>query len=144
MTMTVQKMSKEIRLTLDQLPEPFLGRILLEVVKEDSNTYKKEQYGITENSALKDFVIMDGTTDSETGEFRAKELHSVPYKKGKILKMAPDAYGAARFQKYYGTEGYVPKIGDTVLFIPNQSYKIDPADVYHIIADDHVIGYFKN
>ena len=108
------------------LPTPHCGNMVIEIIKEDSTEYKKKMYGM-ENSVLALPDMVDAY---------------VPVKKGKILSMATDCYGE-RYVSRYGKDGIHPEVGDTVMFIPNQSYRIDAENKYHIIADEHVIAYYK-
>lgn len=105
----------------------FLGRIEVEIIKEDVLTYKRELYGLSKDSSL---VL----PDMDTGH--------VPYRLGKILKMAPDAFGE-RFKRCYGSDFIRPELGDTLMFVPNQSYRLDHAGNYHIIGDEHIIAFYK-
>lgn len=120
-----------------KIPEPFLGRMVLEIEVIDPETYKKQQYGLDKDSPL---VLANGEFNEEAGYVRVKQFNSVPYKKGKIIKMAPDCYGE-RFCRYYGNDvGNYPKMGDVVWFIYQQSYILDPAGKYHMVCSDHIIG----
>lgn len=110
------------------LPEPFLGRLVLEVIQEDSEAYLRKTLGM-ENSVL---AIPDMLTEGK----------NVPYTKGVIVKMAPDSFGE-RFKKNYGSDGVLPTVGDTVLFVRNQGYNVDPKGQYQIIADEQIIGFYK-
>ncbi len=55
--------------------------------------------------------------------------------------MASDAFGE-RFKKNYGTDFTAPKIGDIVLFVNNQTFKVDTEGKYHILGDEQVIGFY--
>lgn len=130
------------------LPEPFLGRMVIETIKEDSEDYlkkqmKKDMQVSSEFLNKLELVTMQEEIDPETG--RKKFVHAkrrVPISKGKIIKMAPDCFGEA-FVNKYGDGFYTPKIGDVILFIPNESFKIDAEDKYHLVCDCDVIGYHK-
>lgn len=114
---------------IKQLPKPFLGRILTEAVEDDISEYMKEKAGISKNSliALPENYI---------------QKHSVPVKKGKIVDMAVDAFGDAFRSRYGHDVGEIPGIGDVVMFIPGQSYKVDIDERYHMLADEDVIAFF--
>lgn len=133
------------------LPEPFLGRLVIEILQESVEDYKKALYGFDTKTEDKEssefrskFEIVSAITEvDENGNVRhVASKDKVPFKKGKILKMAPDAFGE-RFKKNYGTDGSLPAIGDTIMFVPNQTYKIDPAGKYHIIGDENIIAFYK-
>lgn len=125
MTETIEKKTVEQSI---KLPIPCNGRMILEVIKEDALEHKKKTLGM-ENSIL---VLPESLVENSY----------VPCKKGIILTMAPDAFGK-RYVKNYGDDGTHPEVGDVVMFIPNQSFKIDPEGRYHIIGDEHVIAYYK-
>ncbi len=111
-----------------ELPKPFLGRILTEAVDDNVEEYIREKAGISKNSLIalpEDY----------------KQKHSVPIKKGRIIDMAVDAFGEA-FQRRYGDVGELPKIGDVVMFIPGQSYKVDLDEKYHMLADEDILAFF--
>lgn len=125
-----------------KLPKPFLGRLILEALPDDTQAYLKTRMGLSEDSILKDLIIADGDRDERTGEFRTTiKAGQVPLQKGKILDMAPDAFGKM-FQDKYGTDARQGiKIGDVVMFVPNQTYKLDAESKYHLIADDHIVAF---
>lgn len=114
---------------MNDLPKPFLGRILMEAVDDDITAYMKEKAGISKDSLL---ALPENYIAS----------HSVPVKKGKIVDMASDAFGE-RFIKHYGSDvANIPKLGDIVMFIPGQSFRVDLDGKYHMIADEDVISVF--
>lgn len=113
------------------LPKPFLGRILTEAVEDDVAEYMREKAGISKNSVI---ALPENYM----------QKHSVPVKKGRIIDMAPDAFGEA-FQNKYGFDvGQIPTLGDVVMFIPGQSYRVDLDEKYHMIADEDIIAFFPN
>lgn len=57
--------------------------------------------------------------------------------KGKVVKMATDAFGQV-YKEKYGKDINPPKVGDTVLFIPYQNSKLDKEGEYYLITDDAV------
>lgn len=136
------------------LPEPFLGRMILEIIKESPDEYKKALYGLdapTDDEVVSEFrskfeiveadVVVDEDGNTQTISKQNKSI--VPFKKGVILVMAPDAFGE-RYKKNYGTDGGPPpEVGDTVLFVPNQTYKIDAAGQYHIIGDENIVALYR-
>ena len=115
-----------------KLFEPFLGRLTVEALPDDTEEYLKEMYGVSKNSllALPEDVLSD----------------RCPLSKGKIIKISQHSFGE-RFEKWYGKdiaeEGRSLKLGDTVYFIPNNTYSVDPKKKYHVISDEHIIGYIK-
>lgn len=120
---------------IDKLDEgftPFLGRLIVEGIQEDTDAYLKEMYGVSKNSilAMPDSVLAD----------------KVPLCKGKIVKLGIATFGD-RFEKWYGSdiaqEARTLKEGDIVYFVPNQTYKLDVKGKYHIVSDEHVMGYVK-
>ncbi len=110
-----------------KLPKPFLGRLLVEVIRDDAEDHLRKQYKM-ENSVLQ---LPETMT--------AKKL---PVSKGRILEMAPDAFGRV-FKERYGDEMECPAIGDVVWFIPNESYRVDSRDTYHIVADQDIVAFEK-
>jgi hypothetical protein len=107
---------------------PFNGRLVVEVIKEDVKEYLKEQYGM-KNSVI---ALPDSMAENTY----------VPCNKGKILKMAPDAYGEG-FKNRYGDNGLYPEVGDTILFVPMQSEVIDREGKYHLVSDHSTLAFFK-
>lgn len=59
--------------------------------------------------------------------------------KGIVVKMASDAFGE-KYQEKYGKGIKPPCIGDTLMFTPYQSNKMDKDGEYYLITDD-VIKY---
>jgi hypothetical protein len=114
--------------------QPFLGRLLVEVLRDDAEDHVKARYKAetkVSDEFLNKFALPDSIKNKKT-----------PISKGKILKMAPDAFGHA-FSDRYGQDGDKPVIGDTVFFIPNESYKIDVEDKYHLIGDCDIVAFKK-
>jgi hypothetical protein len=107
--------------------EPFLGRLLIEIIEEDVEQYMKEKAGIKGESLI---VLPDSFT----------ETHRVPLHRGTILKKAPDAFGEAFKKKMGGDIGTVPEVGDLVYFVPNQTYPIDIDKKYHLLNDTDIVG----
>lgn len=130
------------------LPEPFLGRMIVEIVEENVEEYKKkllqktaEKKGVS-SDFLSKFEIVEGSINEETGSFEIHKQGSLPYRMGKVIDMAPDAYGI-RYKQNYGSDGKPPAIGDVLMFVPNQSYKIDAKGKYHIVGDEHVVAVYR-
>ncbi len=111
------------------LPKPFLGRILTEAVDDDVEQHIKEKAGLGRDSLIQ-----------LPTEY--KKTHSVPIQKGRIIDLAADAFGEAFVNKYGVDTGAVPGLGDVVMFIPGQSYKVDLEAKYHIVSDEDVIAWF--
>lgn len=112
--------------------QPFLGRMLIEVVRDSAEDHVKKQMASTGVSEefLQKFEIA-GVKNKKT-----------PISKGKIVKMASDAFGQA-FTDRYGTDFTKPEIGSIVFFIPNESYRIDANDQYHLVGDCDIVAYQK-
>lgn len=110
------------------LPKPFLGRALIEALHEDVEAYMKEKAGVSKDSIIQ-------LPDSY------KSKHSVPLKKGKIIETAPD-FGGESFRNKCGDDvGYVPKVGDIVWFVPNETFAVDIDRKYHLLNDCDIVGY---
>jgi len=137
-------------ISIEDLPEPFLGRLVIETIKEDSEALIKARIASeTKGTVSTEFlnritlVTTEEQTDMDTG--RTKHVIAkkrVPISKGRILKKAPDAFGDY-FKSRYGDVGYTPDIGDVVLFIPNESSRLEPTDTYHFLNDCDIQGYHK-
>lgn len=126
---------------------PFLGRIIVEAVEDDTQEYLKKTAGIAKDSPLANMVFAEGITDHHTGQFRALSKRGlVPLTKGKIVFKSATSFGEY-FEKHYGKdnaeEGRKLKIGDIVSFIENQTYKLDPEGKYFLLNDEHIVGYTK-
>lgn len=114
---------------MTNLPRPFLGRILTEGLDDDVEQHIKQKAGLDKDSLIQ-----------LPGDYKAK--HSIPVQKGRIIDLAPDAFGEA-FQNKYGFDtGKRPGLGDIVMFIPGQSYKVDIEGKHHIVSDEDVIAIF--
>lgn len=123
---------------MNNIPKPFLGRMILEALEEEVTDYKNELYGLEEEGELakKGFKLA-----------QVDENIRVPLKKGRIIEMAIDCFGE-RYAHNYGKDSAEHakeniKPGTTVMFIPNQTYKVDTKGQYHIIADEHIICFIK-
>lgn len=110
--------------------QPFLGRLVLEIVRDSADEHLKKQYESTGVSRefLSQFEIA-GTKNKKT-----------PIVKGRIVKKAPDAFGQA-FRDRYGNDFNEPEIGNIVYFIPNETYRLDPNDQYHLVGDCDIVAY---
>lgn len=132
-------------------PHPFIGRLKIEVIRDDIDEYFKKKAKTEIKGVSQEFLDklelprVEDTYDMETGAKITKFVTNIrmPVAKGIIVEKASDAYGKL-FQDTYGTMEYVPQVGDIVWFIANQSYRIDVEDKYHFIADDNVVGYLKS
>lgn len=111
---------------------PFLGRIIVKAVYDDTETYLKELYGVSKDSLIQlpDEVVQN----------------RVPLTKGIIVKLGKGSFGD-RFRKWYGediaNEGKNLKLGDKVYFVENQTYSLDVDKTFFIISDEHIMGYEK-
>lgn len=112
--------------------EPFLGRLIVEVLRDSAEEHikKQEEAKGVSREFLDQFEIV-GTKGKKT-----------QITKGKIVKMAPDAFGAM-YKERYGEDGVKLNIGDVVYWIPNDSYRVDPNDEYHVISDCNIVMYEK-
>lgn len=63
--------------------------------------------------------------------------------RGKVVKMAPDAFGQA-YKEKYGDEVVPPKEGQYILFTPYQSAQIDKEGLYYLVIDDGVHFVFQS
>lgn len=138
----------------ENLPEPFLGRLIVKVIREDTNDIRKakaEKDAKATNKVSEEFlskfdiqVGFETEIDPQTGVKKlVKREGQMPVDKGIIIKKAPDVCGKAFKEKYGDDIGYIPDIGDTVVFIPNGSTRLDQSDMYHTIGDNDIIAYIK-
>lgn len=63
--------------------------------------------------------------------------------KGIVVKMAADAFGE-KYKERFGHQIDAPQIGDTLLFTPYQSSKMDKDGEYYLITDDVVKYVLRN
>lgn len=113
------------------MPKPFLGRMLIEALEEDTSEYLGQKAGINEAETLKSL----GFKIADVGKGK------VPLKRGKILEMAPDCFGE-KFQNNNGSDvGEIPSVNDIVWFVPNETFAIDPERKYHLLNDCDVVGF---
>ncbi len=124
---------------------PILGGILLEAIVEDLQAHIAEKRGLAKDSELAKlgFTVeyAEVTTKEEqavTGRMYKNRSGNVPAQKGIVLRKATDAYGEC-FKAKYGDDCEIPEIGDTVMFIPGQAFKVDFDGKYLIIKDEDVM-----
>lgn len=127
--------------------EPFLGRMIIKIVKENADEVMKKKYAETGVSSefLNSLEIVRGSdvVDDITGQRKFKKAGTwVPYTKGKIIKKAPDTFGTI-FKDRYGEDCKTPDLGDIVYFITNETYRLDPNDEYHLINDCDIVAFEK-
>jgi hypothetical protein len=132
---------------IEHLPRPFLGRLLIEAVQESveehiAKLYKLEQEAPSLKEKGFQIVYGEDVMDKETGDvkFKVKDKLRTPIKRGRIIKMAPDAFGELFIEKRGTDIGETPSLGDIVWFIPNETYQIDKEGTYHFINDTDVVG----
>lgn len=126
---------------------PFLGRMKIEILLEDTQEYlsKKTQ---AETNASKEFMdkfqIVYGEDRMQSdGSTRFEAVRKTKFSnKGRIVEMSNDCFGIA-FKERFGSDREYPKLGDVVYFVPNKSYQVDPENKYHIIDDCEIVGYIK-
>lgn len=131
-------------LDYNDLPEPFLGRMIVEVITESTAEFKRRQLGIKKDSliAVPDEVFGMQTIYDDYGnahQVKEEQRATVPHKHGKILKIAPDAFGEAFMNRYKCPTKL--NVGDIVWFVPMQTYKLDEKGKFHIIGDEDIIAY---
>lgn len=131
---------------VENLPKPFLGRLVVEAIKESVEDHlaklaKLEDYKELSKMGFQ-IVAAETTVDEYTGEkkLQMKKGIRTPIKRGRILKVSPDAFGDRFLEKCGMDVGDVPTIGDVVWFIPNDTYQIDQEGKYHIINDCDVVA----
>jgi|SRR6185437_10333885 len=110
--------------------KPFLGRIIVEAIGNDTEQYLRKELGM-ENSvlALPENVINQGR---------------VPITRGVIISKGDVSFGD-RFEKFYGKdaadEGRSLQKGDIIQFVANQSQQLAHKSPYYIVSDEHILGY---
>lgn len=124
---------------------PILGGLLLEAVIEDLQSHIAEKRGLEKDSHLAKmgFTVeyAEATSSEErqvTGRAYKSRGGNVPIQKGVLIKKATDAYGEC-FKAKYGDDCEVPEVGDTLMFIPGQAYKVDLDGKYIVIKDEDVM-----
>lgn len=127
---------------------PFLGRMKVKIIIDDTKEYLDKKVtaetGVS-SDFMKQFEVVYGedVIDNATGQ---KKFQSVKGKKqvnkGTVIEMSPDCFGKS-FQERYGNDREYPKLGDTVMFIPNKSCQIDAENQYHIVDENDIVGYIK-
>lgn len=137
MTTVQTKVDNDVshKMTLETLPEPFLGRIIVEVLVESMDEFKRKKAGLDklqDQTFASQFVLVDAPGSDNRA--------TVPHKKGRIVKMAPDAFGEC-YKRKYGQDAGRAEVGDTVWFVPMQTYKLDDENKYHLIGDEDILCY---
>jgi len=117
--------------------KPFLGRIVVEALEDDTEEYMKKRMGISADSTLSTlgFTV---TTEAYQAQYKC------PLTRGRIIQISKNSFGE-RFAKWYGQdiadEGKKLKIGDIVTFIPNGSFCRDPEGKQHVVSDEQIVEY---
>lgn len=128
--------------------KPFLGRMKVEVIMEDTQAYMKEKIK-AESGASAEFLdkfelVLGENKVDEYGQSKFEALKArKQINRGKIIEMSPDCFGKA-FQERFGSDRDYPKLGDIVMFVPNKSYQVDAENKYHIVDDCDVVGYVSS
>ena len=112
----------------NRLPKPFLGRLLVEVIEVDVEAHMKAKAGISSDSLI---ALPESF----------KDKHRVPIKKGKIVDMAPDAFGELFIERRGSDVGFCPDMNDIVWFIPNETYPVDVDGKFHLVNDSDIVAY---
>lgn len=127
---------------------PFLGRMVIEVVKEDTKERLDKKLaaetGVSQDFLSKFEVVRgEDTIDPHTGQKKFEALKAkTPINRGKIIKMSPDCFGQ-NFKNQYGNDREYPGVGDIIMFVPNKSYQVDAENNYHIVDDNDIVGWIK-
>lgn len=134
-------------MSLESLPRPFLGRLLIEAVDTDVREHLEKLAKLDEAPSLKNagfqIVNAEADIDPETGVSKGYKMKSqlrTPIKRGRIIKMAEDSFGQWFMEKRGDDIGIVPKLGDVVWFIPNETYQIDVHGKYHLVNDIDIVA----
>lgn len=133
----VKEMAKQKREEYDKklkeetvLPECFLGHILIESQLDDVEEYLKQRAGLSKDSIIAlPQELIEAKYDS-------------PSRKGKIVKKAPDTFGKW-FKEQYGDIGYLPVVGDVVIYLAPTATYIDVDRKYALIPETSIKGYIK-
>lgn len=127
-TRTVIESQKDEVLT-EELPEPFLGRMIVEITTGDAEKYIRQQAGLQGRGLID---LSAATKDKRP-----------PTTKGIIIKMAPDAFGEAFHSRYGNDCTNVPVLGDEVAFVNNDSYPVNLKGTHHLVADQDIVGIYR-
>lgn len=133
----------------ESLPRPFLGKILVEAIIVKADAHLREQIRQErlqrgekiDDEMFNKIIIANAVTEIDEYGRKSNVIKNdvrAPIQKGRIITMAPDAFGQ-RFVEACGSDvGETPKVGDIIYFIPNDTYRIDPAGRYHLVNDNQV------
>lgn len=126
---------------------PFCGRVIIKVITETVSEHLGKQRGLDKTDHLKNAGFQIVSAESVEDEYTGKKILKmndnlrVPYQKGVLIKLSPDAFGEV-FKKNRGNDiGPVPELGDTVWFFRNMTYPIDAAMEYHLLNDTDIVGF---
>lgn len=124
---------------------PIQGGLLLEALVEDLNAHIAEKRGLKKDSELAKmgFEVAYAETVSReeeavTGRKWKSRVGNVPVQKGKVLKLSKDAYGEV-YHNRYGMDAVHAEVGDIVMFIPGQAFRVDLDGKFLVIKDEDVM-----
>lgn len=113
----------------EEIPEPFLGRMIVRITTADAEKYIREQAGLSGKGLIDLSAVTKGKKPPTT--------------RGVIISMAPDAFGEA-FKSRYGSDcTNIPSLGDEIAFVNNDSYPVNLAGTHHLIADQDIVGIYR-
>lgn len=116
-------------------PRPFLGRLVIEIVKGDVDDHLKQLNDVNRHETLSKL----GFTVEKEGKSKVR----VPYDKGRILEKSDDTFGEAFTSRLGSDRKEYPEVGDIVWFIENSTSPLDPKGQYHMLSDEDIKGWMK-
>lgn len=125
---TIQK--EKLSITLEEMPEPMNGNLVIEYIAGDVRDYMLSKAGIDSEKSLIELPE----------EFMNK--HQTPIGKGKVLSKAPDAFGQV-YRMRFGNETIPAEVNDVIVFPKGAGTAIDPTGKYQFIADKDIMGIYR-